>query len=132
MVGKELLSSGRAGEGRRCVQRLVQDPLPLLVTGSGGESPFFRAAFALLTLKFTFSLFIIIPPPLVALNLWCVKSFSGRKTCISNAAPFCGTGLVAPGIFGALRGPGQAQALFPQLAASPLLLDVLIFSPSWR
>lgn len=41
---------------------------PLLVTGSGGEATFFRAAFALLTVKFTFSLFIIIPPPPVLLH----------------------------------------------------------------
>lgn len=36
---------------------------------------------------------------------------------------------MAPGIVCALRGPGQAQALFPQLAASPLLVEVFIFSP---
>lgn len=40
---------------------------PLLVTGSGGESTFFfiffRVVFALLTVTFTFSLFIIISPP---------------------------------------------------------------------
>lgn len=129
MAGNELLSFGRAGERRRCVQCLVQDSCPLLVTGSGGESTFFRAAFALLTVKFTVSLFIIIPPRLVALNFWRVKLFSGRKTCISTAAPLCGTGLMAPGIVCALRGPGQAQALSPQLAASPLLLGAFIFFP---
>lgn len=58
-----------------------------------------------------------------------MKWFGGRKTSISNPEPFCGTGLMAPGIVCALRGPGQAQALFPQLAASPLLVEVFIFSP---
>lgn len=129
MVGKELLSSGTAGEGRRCVQRLVQDPRPLPVTGSGAESTFFRAAFALLTVKFTFSLFIIISPPLVALNLWCVKWFRGRKTCISNSAPFCGTRLVAPGIVGALRGARTSSGFVSTTLPLPRYRRCLFFSP---
>lgn len=36
---------------------------------------------------------------------------------------------MAPGVICALRGPGQAQALFPQLAGSLPLLDVFIFPP---
>lgn len=41
---------------------LPEDPCPLPVTGSGKEPTFFRLAFALLTVKFAFSLFIPIPP----------------------------------------------------------------------
>lgn len=68
-------------------------------------------------------------PPLVALNLRCVKWFRGRKTCISNAAPFCGTRLVAPGIVGALRGARTSSGFVSTTLPLPRYRRCLFFSP---
>lgn len=64
MVGNELLSSGRAGEGRRC----VQDPCPLSGTAPGGESTFFQSCFCTSNCKIDILSVYHYPPSLVALK----------------------------------------------------------------
>jgi len=74
-------SAAWPGKRRQRASGLAEDPCPLLLTAAGKQSAFSRLAFALLTVKFTFSLIITFytPPPPVAVKFWCEKLFSGRK-----------------------------------------------------
>lgn len=93
-----------------------------------GRIHIFQSCFCPFNCKiYILSVYYYFPPPLVALNLRCVKWFRGRKTCISNAALSVAQGWWHLGLLVLSVGPGQAQALFPQLCLSPVTGDVYFF-----